>query len=128
MSQPGDIRQAAATALEQVSGLRAYAKPPGAVVPPAALVQHTRIVGPVTLSSAVDYQLRVVVLVQLGEFRNSQDRVEDLIDPTGTVSTSAVAALLSSSTFGQVVIEDFGDIEYGGAVYAGAILNVDAFA
>ena len=36
--------------------------------------------------------------------------------------------MLSSSTFGQVVIEDFGDIEYGGAVYAGAILNVDAFA
>ena len=128
MSQPSDIREAAATALDQVTGLRAHAAPPGNVAPPAALVQHQRIFANVTLGAGANYNLRVVLLVQLGEFRASQDKVETLIDPAGTVTTSAVVALLSDSRFGDIVIEDFGDIEYGGKVYAGAILIVEAFA
>lgn len=128
MSQPGDIRQAAADALAQVTGLRAHAKPPGSVAPPAALVQHQRIFANVVLGSGANYSLRIVLLVQLGEYRASQEKVETLIDPSGTVYTSAVVALLSDSRFGDITIEDFGDIDYGGQVYAGAILLVDAIA
>ncbi len=126
MSQPGDIREAAATALGTVAGLRAYAKPPGNVAPPVALVQHNRITTGVVLGGGADYQLRVVLLVQLGEFRNAQERVEDLIDPAGTAVSSAVVALLADTRFGQVIIDDFGELDYGGTTYAGAILNVDA--
>lgn len=128
MSQPGDIRQTAATALDQVTGLRVHAKPPGSISPPAALVQHGRITTGITLGAGTDYQLRIVLLAQLGEYRNVQERVETLIDPAGPVTTSAVAALLSDDTFGQIEVEDFGDLDYGGTTYAGAILNVVAFA
>lgn len=128
MSQPGDIRQTAASALDQVTGLRAHAAPPGSINPPAALVQHSRITTGVTFGASTDYQLRIVLLCQLGEYRNSQERVETLIDPAGTVTTSAVVALLSDDTFGQVTIDDFGDLDYGGTTYAGAILTVDAYA
>lgn len=126
MSQPGDIRQTAATALDQVIGLRTHATPPGSITPPAALVQHGEIAVGVAFGTAADYKLQILLLVQLGEFRNSQERVEDLIDPTGPVTTSAVAALLSDSTFGQITVTNIGDYEYGGKSYAAAALSVEA--
>ena len=128
MSQPGDIRQAAADALSQVDRLRTKGTSSGAISPPAAVIQHGRIVTDITLGGSVDYVLRVILLVQLGSIRTGQQAVETLIDPSGTVYTSAITALQSDARFGAIVCDDIGDIDYGGTTYAGAILSVEAIA
>lgn len=129
MAQPTDVREAAGTALQQVAGLRVHTTNPGTVATPAAIIELVR-VGPFpgTLGNACDYGLKITLLVQLGDFRSQQLKIEELLDPVGTVSSSVIAALQSNTAFGQVTVEEpIGQpYEYAGDVYGGAVLLVEA--
>jgi hypothetical protein len=127
MSGPGDLLDSLADSLGQVTGLRAHDKTPGNVHPPAAVCEIAGVTAPSAHGGTADYVVKVMLLVQLGEQRQSQDRTFDLIDPGGTVSTSAFAALLSNQSVGQVEFEGPGVVEYGGQQYVGGIFTALAY-
>lgn len=127
MSQPQDIIEAVGTALDVVTGLRVQTKAGKAHVP-GVVVELDRINAPVTTDGAVDYAVRVLLLVQMGEFRNSLERIWDYADPAGSTSTSVFAALLSYGPSGDVVFDGPGLVEYGGQQYGGGVFTVEVFA
>lgn len=124
---PAEAIELVTTALAQVSGLRAPTSVPGAISPPMALTEIATIRSPDTFDRAVTYGLRVALLVQRGDQRNSQERTLELADPTGSVSSSVFAALLSMDNGGTVVFEGPGLVEHGGASYVGGVFTVEVF-
>lgn len=124
---PDTAIQTVATALDQVSGLRAPTAMPGSATPPTVITEIAAIRAPESFDGSVAYVMRCTLLVARSDQRNSQERTWALIDPTGSVSTSAFAALLSISAAGSVVFEGPGTVEYGGQQYAGGIFTVELF-
>lgn len=127
MTTPAGAVAAVADALGDVQGLRVHETAPGSVATPAAVVELASILAPASLGSTADYRVRVLLLVQRGDQRNSQERTLALIDPTGVANTSAFAALLDEPTVGQVEFEGPGLIEYGGQQYAGGIFTAEVY-
>lgn len=127
MTTPAGAVTAVATALNDVTGLRVHETTPGAVQTPAAVVELAGITAPATFGNTADYRVRVLLLVQRGDQRNSQERTLALIDPTGSAGTSAFAALLDEPTVGQVEFEGPGTVSYGGQEYAGGIFTAEVF-
>lgn len=112
------------TSLDQVSGLRPQTKT-GKVNTPAAVVELDRVVAPVA-AGAEDYVVRVILAVQVGDFRNCLERIWAYADPNGTVATSAMAALLSNNSVGQVTFEA-GSVDYAGQTYGGGVFTCTVF-
>jgi hypothetical protein len=127
MSQPGDILSAVSSALGSVTGLNCYPKNPGKAVVPAAVCEIAEITAPTTFGTSADYTVRVRLLVQLGEFKDSDDRTNTLIDPAGATSASVFAALLGHAPDSQVKFEK-GLVEYGNQQYAGGIFTFEVYA
>lgn len=127
MTTPAGAVAAVADALGDVQGLRVHETAPGSVATPAAVVELVGITAPASLGNTADYRVRVVLLVQRGDQRNSQERAYALIDPTGSASSSAFAALLTESTVGQVEFEGLSLIEFGGQQYVGGIFTAEVF-
>lgn len=128
MSSPQDVLEAVATSLAQVDGLRTHSTVPGSVAPPAAIVDIASITAPTSLGLSAEYRVRVTLLVQVGDQRNSQVRTLDLIDPLGTVTKSAFAALLDHAAASQVLFEGPGLVEHGGQQFSGGIFTVTIYA
>ena len=127
MSAPQDVLEAVAVTLGQVDGLRTHSYTPGSVAPPAAIVEIASITAPSHLGSSADYQIRVILLVQLGDNRSSQVRTQELIDPIGTVASSVFAALLAHGTSGPVSFEGPGLVPHGGQDYSGGIFTFEVY-
>lgn len=128
MSEPLDVLRAVAAKLEQVTGLRCHATAPGSVTTPAAVCELAGLTAPSTLSGTATYTIKVILLVQLGDQRNSQERTLELIDPAGTVATSALVALLDYSPASEVKFEGPGLLDYAGQQYHGGIFTVTVMA
>jgi hypothetical protein len=125
MSEPKDILTAVATQLDLVTGLRPTTKA-GKPQVPAAIVELDGITAPGEFGGSADYQVRVVLLVALGEFRASIDKILELADPDGTTSTSAFAALLGYGPAGPIRF-DMGDVEHSGQTYGGGIFTFPVY-
>jgi hypothetical protein len=110
------------TSVDQVNGLRAPTTA-GKVTPPAAVVELDGITTPSVMGGTFDGQIRVLLLVQVGDFRNVTDRILTLVEPEGTVTDSVVVALLSNDQVGQVSFEGPGLLDYGGQTYGGGVLT-----
>jgi len=118
---------AIATAVDQVANLRVQTKY-GKANPACAVVELDRVTAPATHSGGANYLVRVLLLVQVGDFRNCLDRIYTLVDPAGTVSTSALVALLDYDAAGEVSFDGPGLVEYGGQTYGGGVFTVEVFA
>ena len=116
-----------ATAVDQVANLRVQTKY-GKANPACAVVELDRVTAPATHSGGANYLVRVLLLVQIGDFRNSLDRIYAFADPAGTVSTSVLTALLSYANAGEVSFDGPGLVEYGGQTYGGGVFTVEVFA
>lgn len=127
MTTPAAAISAVATAANQVTGLRVHGTVPGSISPPAAVVELAGITAPASLGSTADYRVRVTLLSQRGDQRNSQERTLALIDPTGTAASSVFAALLTEATVGQVEFEGPGLIEFGGQQYVGGVFTAEVY-
>lgn len=114
------------TSANQVAGLRTKLNA-GKVNPPAAVIELDRLIAPSTQGDTADYLVRVLVLVQVGDFRNALERIWTLIEPSGPVSSSLVTAMLSNRQVGQVTFEGPGLVEYAGTQYGGGILTCEVF-
>jgi hypothetical protein len=125
MTSPAATLTAISTALDGVTGLRPQVKA-GKANTPAAIVEMLGLTYPSALGGSVDYQMRVRLLVQLGEFRNSLERVWEFVDPDGTTATSALVALQSVAAVGDVRFEA-GDVEWDGQSYAGGVFEFTAY-
>jgi hypothetical protein len=117
---------AIATAVDQVTGLRVQTKQ-GNAHPPAAVIELDSVTAPSSLGGLADYRVRVLLLVQIGDFRQCLERINTYADPSGTVSTSAFVALLSYAGAVSVSFEA-GNVEYGGKTYGGGAFTVEVFA
>jgi hypothetical protein len=126
VTSPASVLASIETALDGVTGLRAQLRQ-GKATTPGAIVLLDGITAPSALGGSADYQIRVLLLVQLGEVRDSLERVLEFINPDGTTATSVLAALLSVSAVGQVTFEGPGLVPWGGQDYAGGIFTVEAF-
>lgn len=128
MSQPQDVLNAVKAALDQVTGLRCHATHPGQVNTPAAVCEISRVLAPGTLGTAAEYTVRVALLVQVGDQRNSQERTLALIDPTGDVTESAHAALQDYPHTKQVLFEGPGLVQYGDQPFHGGVFTLEILA
>ena len=128
MSAPQDVLEAVADTLGQVDGLRIHSYTPGSVAPPAAIVEIASITAPSTFGSFANYQIRVILLVQIGDNRSSQVRTQEFIDPTGAASSSVFAALLDHDPASSVRFEGPGLVPHGGQDYSGGIFTLDIHA
>jgi hypothetical protein len=117
-----------ADSLDQVTGLRCHSKHPDNIATPAAICELATILAPSTLGTSAGYTIRVVLLVQVSDKRNTQERTLALIDPTGTVSTSAFAAILDHDPVSQVLFEGPGVIGYGDQQFHGGVFTVNVLA
>jgi hypothetical protein len=127
VSAPQDVLEALATSLEQVYGLNVYSYTPGSVSTPAAVCEIAGLTSPSHLGGGVDYTIRVLLLVQAGDQAYSQERTLELIDPSGSTSTSVLVALLDYDPATAVEFEGPSLVEFGGALYAGGIFTTEVY-
>jgi hypothetical protein len=125
VTSPASVLSSIETALDG-AGLRAQTKQ-GKATTPGAVILLDGVTAPAVHGGGADYAIRVLLLVQVGELRNSLDRVLTLVDPDGPTTTSALAALLSVASVGQVEFEGPGLVPWDGQEYAGGIFTVEAF-
>lgn len=122
MTSPASALATIQTALDGVTGLRPQVKA-GKINTPCAIVEIAGLTTPSMFGGSVDYQIRVLLLVQVGDFRNSLERIWDYINPDGSASTSVATALLSVQSLGPVTFDGPGVVEWAGVQYAGGIFT-----
>lgn len=121
---PEEAIQTCTTALRQA--LRAPDTVKGANTP-SAITEIANIVAPATYDGSVTYTMRVTLLIQRGDQRNSQERAWQHIDPTAEPSESAFAALLSMDNGGPVSFEGPGTVEFNGQQYVGGFFSLELY-
>lgn len=123
MSTLDDIRDDLKTALATVSGLKAHARVPGQITPPAAVVAPDSVEFDSTFEHGATYRLPVQVLVQLGEWDSAQKQLDGFVAHDGT----AVAAINDDTTVEARVVSmgDYGLTQFAGVDYLGAVLTVE---
>jgi hypothetical protein len=126
VTSPVDALAAISTALDGVTGLRPQVKG-GKANPPAAVVELDGFTAPAAMGGSADYRVRVLLLVQAGDFRNSLERIWEFIDPGGTAATSVTVALQSVGSVGSVVFDGPGVIEWDGQSYGGGAFLVEVY-
>lgn len=120
-----EVRQALATTLGTISGLRVYAFPKGEISPPAAVIMPADgafLTYRVTMDTTHDLELTVTVFTQWGGDVQSTEALDAYIADTGT--KSIYAAVEADQTLGGVVdscvvvnAQDHGKVTYAGADY-----------
>lgn len=119
--------EAVGSALETVTGLRVQTKAGKANVP-AAVVELAGIAAPVAHGGIQSLTVRVLLLVQLGDFRNALERIYAYADPGGATATSVFKCLLEYEDAGDIEFEGPALVEYGGQVYGGGVFTAQVFA
>lgn len=118
---------AVAAAVDTVTGLRVQTDS-GKANTPAAVVELAGIRSPVATGGITLLQVRIRLLVQVGEFRNCLERIHAFVDPAGTTATSVYAALLDYAPAGDIAFEGPGLVEYGGQTYGGGVFTCEVYA
>lgn len=95
------IREGLATRLETISGLQVYARPPGSVVVPAAIVRRRQTTYDVTFDGFDDTTWGVTVFVSFANVDAGTGSLDDYVSPSGALSV--VAAVHADPTLGGVV-------------------------
>jgi len=126
------VRSGLATRLATISGLMAYAKAPGQIQPPAAIVIPGKPLGEYNEASGglALLNLRVVLLVQRADDEQAQTSLDAYLDPTGTSSVKAAieadGTLGGSAHYAWVArVDDYGSVEWAGVEYLGATFDVE---
>ncbi len=123
MSALDDIRDDLQSALAAVSGLHAYARVPGRINAPAAVVAPDSVEFNADFGGGAVYRLPVQVLVQLGEWDTAQTQLDAFVAHDGT----AVDAINDAAGVEARVtnLESYGLTTYAGNPYLGAVLIVE---
>jgi len=117
------LRDGLKTRLATISGLRAYAEFPDAVVVPAAIVRPLRGQFRSALSGHPQTAFEVLVLVSMPRLDKAQDALDPYLADTG--ASSIFAALEGDRTLGGVAddilvgTDDWDWRDYGGVVVNG---------
>lgn len=119
--------EAVGTAVDSVTGLRVQTKA-GKATPPGAVVELAGITAPVAHGGIQLLTVKILLLVQVGDFRNVLERIYAYADPNGTTATSVFKALLEYEDAGDIEFEGPGLVEYGGQVYGGGVFTAQVFA
>ncbi len=99
---PSTVRDRLKTALQTISGLRAYDLIPDTVVPPAAVVGQLDFTFDIDNARGLDQaQVDVLVIVQRFSERAGQDKLDSYL--AGSGSTSIKAAIEGDRTLGGTV-------------------------
>jgi hypothetical protein len=119
-----DIRDDLKTALAGVSGLSTYARAPGQLNPPAAVVAPEGIEYDTDFEHGATLTLPVRFYVQLGEWASAQKVMDALISPT---DGTALLAINDDTTIEARVLSmgEYGVTDYAGVDYLGATLTVE---
>jgi hypothetical protein len=131
------IREGIQTRLNTISGLRAFDYAKGTIEPPTAIVvpdPGNFIDFDATMGDgADDYRFLVYVLVAGRVNRVATDELDGYISRTG--ATSIKTAIEGDPDLGSVVhftnvtgVSNYGDIEYAGITYFGAVLTLEVTA
>jgi hypothetical protein len=127
MATNAQIRLAVAEAIDDVSSLNVYAYPPDSVSVPAAVVAGLDIE---FASMTGGRETSVAVLVMVSRSHTSQlELLDALLDPE---SASSVVAAVESRVDADGVsllvdsVGGYGEIEWGGVSYYGALMTVKA--
>lgn len=125
----GDVMDEVSTRLDTIAGLRCFAWPPGAAVPPAAVVGYpSDYTYDATYGRGMDRMtLPVVVLVGRPTDRSTRDAIAAYVNGSGSASVKAV---LESGTYTalhtlRVMSVDFDVYQLGGTDYLAAIFDLD---
>ncbi len=125
------IRDAIKTALETITGLRAYDTVPDTVneLPVAWVIPRSGSYD-YTVGNNMVMQFEVTVLVsRQGSISEAQDKLDGYILPTGSGSVKAVVDAAILSTHAQAIrvtdFREYGGLEFGGAIYAGVKFGVE---
>jgi hypothetical protein len=105
-----------ATTLDTVSGLHAQTNLGKLNRTPGAVVECDSAQGPSSFDGARDYVIRVGLCVQVGDYRDSIDRIYALAE-------SCVDALEADGLLGPWRFE-VGTLDFGGQHYGGGVLAV----
>jgi hypothetical protein len=120
------VREALQTRLSSITGLTAYASPPGTVNAPAALIAPNdgQFYTYNTSQTSHDLELVVAVFVQMGERQSATEELDRYLDDSGTYSIYAAVAAdprLGSTVDAAVVTaaQNYGTHTYNGVDYQG---------
>lgn len=127
------VRQALATTLSMISGLRVYAFPKGEISPPAAVIMPADgqfLTYRVTMDTTHDLELTVTVFTQWGADANSTEALDAYLADSGT--KSIYAAVNADQTLGSTVdsctvvaAQNHGKVTYAGADYFAVEFQVE---
>lgn len=124
-----EIVEALAASLDGITGLRVYPHVPGALSPPAAIVQLPRTIDfDLTFARGADtYLFPVMVLVGAADDRAAHINLARFLDASGP---SSIKAALDGDLGGKGDVEvkratGVGSYSVGGIDYAGATLEVE---
>lgn len=126
-----DVRDAIATQLRTITGLRATSFVPSKIEPPTAIVSIGAGSYDDTFTGSMTAEFGVLVLVARADDRSAQKRLDDYISPTGTTSVKACidSTPTLGSTVGTATVLGWGDpaeFEIGGISYVGVEFTVEA--
>jgi hypothetical protein len=132
MADLGAIREALATQISTVPGLRVSATYVSVVNPPAAVImpQPGQIIQFMTMDGLINYNLRIILLVTMASDTSSQEEMDDLMSTTG-LGTSVLDAINADPSLGGSVawalpstMTTYGLIEWAGVQYFGTNILV----
>lgn len=107
MATNEQIREGIATALQAIPDLQVYARPPGSIVVPAAVVKRRSTNYDVTTDGLVDTAWGVTVFVSFANTDVGTEELDKYLSPTG--ARSIPAAIDNAPTLGGVV--DYAHVE-----------------
>ena len=123
------IRDAVATSIDDISGLRIYDTVPDAINEfPAAWVLPKSGVYNDAFSTAMTHNLEITLLVaRQGNLDEVQDTLDDFIDSAGSNSIPAKIEASSLGSHGDAILvtgyDTYGGLEFNGTPYIGAKIN-----
>ncbi|HKX46586.1 MAG TPA: hypothetical protein VJP77_07775 [Planctomycetota bacterium] len=124
-----DVMDEVAAQLDTITGLRAFAYPPDALVPPAAVVSYPDEVSyDQTYARGMDrITLPVVVLVGKASDRMSRDTIAGYVDGTGAGSIKAVVEAGTYTACDTVRVSrcEFDVVRIAGIDYLAALFELD---
>lgn len=123
MSALDDIRADQADALNGVSGLSSYARVPGSLNTPAAVVAPDGIEYSTDFDGGATYRFPIQFLATLADWGTAQDDLDGFVSH----DSAAIAALHDDTTFETRVVgmENYGLTTFAGTDYLGAQVIVE---
>lgn len=116
------IRDSLATALETIPTLSGYARTPGQLNAPAAIVAPDGVEYDATYEGSATYRLPVQVIVPLGDWLTAQRQLDGFVSHDGTVPVAINDASVEARAVGM---SDYAITQYAGVDYLGAVVTVE---